>query len=164
MCKVVKISSTYFVLKTNRLVCIENCNMKKIIPPFIKETARQKVQLAEDAWNTKNPEKVSLAYSINSKWRNREDFFEGRKNIVKFLKVKWAKEKHYVLKKYMWAFTENRISVRFVYEWMDAETNQWYRTHGNEHWEFDAEGLMQVRDMSANDKKIKESEREFKFN
>lgn len=135
--------------------------MKKITPPFTLETARQKVQLAEDAWNTKNPEKVSMAYTIDSKWRNREHFFEGREAIVNFLKQKWQTEKQYKLKKHLWSFTENRISVRFEYEWLDETRNQWYRTHGNEHWEFDEDGLMMVRDMSANDIEITSEERKF---
>jgi nuclear transport factor 2 (NTF2) superfamily protein len=133
--------------------------MKKIVPPFTKETAAQKVQAAEDAWNSKNPEKISLAYSIDSHWRNRDQFFTGRQAIVDFLSDKWNKELHYKLRKHLWSFTNNRISVRFEYEWQHAETGQWYRTHGNEHWEFDSEGLMQIRDMSANDVKIKISER-----
>ncbi len=136
--------------------------MKKLIPPFTKETAILKVQAAEDAWNSKNHEKVSLAYSVDSKWRNRTKFFEGRTAIQEFLKDKWANELHYKLKKYLWSFADNRISVRFEYEWQDAKTGQWKRTHGNEHWEFNKEGLMQVRDMSANDIGIQESERKFK--
>jgi nuclear transport factor 2 (NTF2) superfamily protein len=135
--------------------------MKKIIPPFTKETAAEKVQLAENAWNSKNPEKVSWAYSIDSQWRNRDKFFTGRKAIVDFLSNKWNKELHYKLRKHLWSYTDNRISVRFEYEWQHAENGQWYRTHGNEHWEFDSGGLMKVRDMSANDIKIKESERKF---
>ena len=135
--------------------------MKKIVPPFTKETAAQKVQAAEDAWNSKNPEKISLAYSIDSHWRNRDQFFTGRKAIVAFLSDKWKKELHYKLRKHLWSFTDNRISVRFEYEWQHAETGQWYRTHGNEHWEFDSEGLMQIRDMSANDVEINISERKF---
>ncbi len=135
--------------------------MKKITPPFTKETAKAKVQAAEDAWNSKNPEKVAMAYAIDSKWRNRDLFFTGRKAIAEFLSDKWNKELHYKLKKYLWSFTENRISVRFEYEWQDAKTGQWKRTHGNEHWEFNQEGLMQVRDMSANDIDINPSERKF---
>lgn len=135
--------------------------MKQIVPPFTKETATEKVQLAEDAWNSKNPEKVSMAYSINSVWRNRDKFLVGRNEIVDFLKDKWDKELHYTLRKYLWSFTENRISVRFEYEWQHSETRQWFRTHGNEHWEFDSNGLMKIRDMSANDIKIIESERRF---
>ena len=128
--------------------------MKKLIPPFDIESAKAKVQAAEDAWNTHNPEKISLAYSENSVWRNRDEFFQGREAVVEFLKRKWKKELHYKLKKHLWSFTGNRISVRFEYEWQDAVTNQWYRTHGNEHWEFDKDGLMKIRDMSANDIKI----------
>ena len=133
--------------------------MNKLIPPFTKETAKAKVQAAEDAWNSKNPKKVSMAYTIDSQWRNRDLIFKGRKAIVKFLMDKWKTEQYYKLKKHLWSYTDNRISVRFEYEWFDDKTNQWYRTHGNEHWEFDKQGLMQIRDMSANDIKIKKSER-----
>ena len=135
--------------------------MIKVVPPFTKETAKVKVQAAEDAWNSKDPEKVSMAYTIDSKWRNRDQFFTGREAIVDFLANKWNKELHYKLKKYLWSFTDNRISVRFEYEWQDSNTGQWNRTHGNEHWEFDKEGKMQVRDMSANDININESDRKF---
>ena len=135
--------------------------MNKIRPPFTEESAKAKVQVAEDAWNSKNPEVVSLAYAIDSKWRNRTQFFTGRDAIAEFLSGKWEKELHYKLKKHLWSFTDNKISVRFEYEWQHAKTNQWYRTHGNEHWDFDEEGLMQIRDMSANDVEIKESERNF---
>jgi len=133
--------------------------MKANKPPFTKETATAKVQAAEDAWNSKDPKKVSLAYTKNSQWRNRNNFFSGREAIQKFLDQKWKKELHYQLKKHLWSFTENRISVRFEYEWQDASSLQWYRTYGNEHWEFDSEGLMQVRDMSANDIPITVQER-----
>ena len=136
--------------------------MKHLIPPFTKETAKAKVQAAEDAWNSKDPKRVSLAYTIDSQWRNRDKFFVGRDAIAEFLADKWNKELHYKLKKYLWSFTDNRISVRFEYEWQNAETKQWFRTHGNEHWEFDKEGLMQIRDMSANDTIISENERKFK--
>ncbi|WP_411032068.1 nuclear transport factor 2 family protein [Spongiimicrobium sp. 3-5] len=135
--------------------------MKQIVPPFNKETAAAKVQLAEDAWNSKNPERVSLAYSVDSQWRNRDLFFTGREAIAAFLTDKWSKEQHYKLRKYLWSFTDNRISVRFEYEWQEADSGQWFRTHGNEHWEFNEEGLMRVRDMSANDIKINESDRKF---
>ncbi len=135
--------------------------MKKIVPPFTKETAEQKVHAAEDAWNSMDPEKVSRAYSIDSKWRNRDQFFTGRAAIVEFLTDKWSQETYYKLKKYLWSFTDNRISVRFEYEWRDAQTGQWKRTHGNEHWEFNKDGLMRIRDMSANDINIEESERKF---
>ena len=136
--------------------------MKKLLPPYTKETAETKVQAAEDAWNSKNPERVSIAYTIDSQWRNRGNFFSGRKSIVEFLTAKWGKELNYKLKKYLWSYTDNRISVRFEYEWQDAETGQWKRTHGNEHWEFDPEGLMRFRDMSANEIDIEETERKFK--
>ena len=133
--------------------------MNKLIPPFTMETAKAKVQAAENAWNSKNPEKIALAYTINSQWRNRDQFLVGRNEIVTFLSDKWKREQKYKLKKHLWSFTDNRISVRFEYEWYNSLTKQWYRTHGNEHWEFDKKGLMQVRDMSANDIKINESER-----
>jgi nuclear transport factor 2 (NTF2) superfamily protein len=133
--------------------------MKKLIPPFTKETAKTKVQAAEDAWNSKNPERVSLAYTKDSQWRNRENFIVGRPQIVEFLSDKWSNEKNYRLKKHLWSYTDNRISVRFEYEWLNIKTNQWYRTHGNEHWEFNKEGLMKIRDMSANDIKINETDR-----
>ncbi|MBC9797244.1 nuclear transport factor 2 family protein [Sinomicrobium weinanense] len=133
--------------------------MTTLKPPFTGETAAAKVQAAEDAWNTKNPEKVSLAYTEDSQWRNRGEFFTGRSAIVDFLKRKWEKELHYKLKKHLWSYTDNRISVRFEYEWYDQENKQWMRTHGNEHWEFNGEGLMQIRDMSANDIPIEETDR-----
>jgi len=135
--------------------------MKKISPPFTKESATAKVQAAEDAWNGKNPEKVAMAYTIDSKWRNRDQFFVGSAAIKNFLAKKWERELHYKLKKYLWSFTDNRISVRFEYEWQHATTKQWMRTYGNEHWEFDQDGKMQVRDMSANDIEIQENERKF---
>ena len=131
----------------------------QIRPPFTEETARAKVQAAEDGWNSRDPERVALAYSVDSDWRNRDEFFTGREAIVEFLPRPWAKELDYRLMKELWAYTDNRISVRFEYEWRDADTGQWYRTHGNEHWEFDEEGLMRRRDMSANDVPIEESER-----
>jgi hypothetical protein len=135
--------------------------MSNIIkPPFSRETALAKVQLAEDAWNTRNPEKVAMAYSVQSVWRNRTEFFTGREAIKEFLTRKWEKELDYRLKKELWCYTDNRISVRFEYEWRDAnQPHQWYRTHGNEHWEFDEEGLMRRRDMSANDYPIEEKDR-----
>jgi len=129
------------------------------IPPFTAETARQKVQAAEDAWNSRDPERVALAYSKDSEWRNRDEFFIGRAAIKTFLTGKWDRELHYRLMKELWSFTDNRISVRFEYEWQHATTGQWYRTHGNEHWEFDADGYMQRRDMSANDVEISASDR-----
>ncbi len=129
-----------------------------IRPPFTEKTARAKVQAAEDAWNTRDPEVVARAYTKDSQWRNRDEFFSGREAIKEFLKRKWAKELDYKLKKELWAYPGNRISVRFEYEWHDV-VGQWYRTHGNEHWEFDEEGLMRRRDMSANDIPIDESDR-----
>lgn len=129
-----------------------------IKPPFTLETARAKVQAAEDAWNSRDPERVALAYTPNSEWRNRTDFITGREAIKEFLCRKWAKELDYRLMKELWAFTDNRISVRFEYEWHDT-SGQWFRTHGNEHWEFDNEGLMSRRDMSANDYPIEEVQR-----
>jgi uncharacterized protein len=132
--------------------------MKNIKPPFNETTARLKVKAAEDAWNTRDPERVALAYTEDSEWRNRAEFFKGRQAIKEFLRRKWEKELDYRLMKELWAYTGNRISVRFEYEWRD-ENRQWYRTHGNEHWEFDDNGLMRRRDMSANDYPINESER-----
>lgn len=131
-----------------------------IKPPFTLESARAKVKAAEDAWNTRDPERVAMAYTIDSEWRNRSEFFTGREAIKQFLRRKWAKELDYRLMKELWAFTENRISVRFEYEWHDAGGN-WFRSHGNEHWEFDDEGLMRRRDASINDMPIKESERRY---
>ena len=129
-----------------------------IKPPFTRETALAKVKAAENAWNSRDPERVALAYSEDSEWRNRDEFFKGREAIKAFLRRKWAKELDYRLKKELWTYTDNRISVRFEYEWHD-ENGQWYRTHGNEHWEFDDDGLMRRRDMSANDTPIAEQER-----
>ena len=123
----------------------------KLIPPFTEQTARAKVQAAEDAWNSHDPEVVALAYSEDSDWRNRDEFFQGRDAIRAFLTRKWARELHYRLTKELWAYSGDRISVRFEYEWQDSLSGQWYRTHGNEHWEFAADGLMRRRDMSAND-------------
>jgi len=133
------------------------------VPPFDEETARQKVQAAEDGWNTRDAEKVAQAYTEDSEWRNRDEFFKGREEIVAFLKRKWERELDYRLKKNLWCFTENRIAVRFEYESRDAE-EQWWRSHGNELWEFDENGLMKRRDASINDYKIDESERKFRWN
>ncbi len=130
-----------------------------IKPPFTPESALTKVQAAQDAWNTRDPEIVIKSYTIDSQWRNRTAFFKGKNAIKEFLKRKWEKELDYQLEKKLWAFMDNRISVKFEYEWRDAETGQWYRTHGNEHWEFDQDGLMTTRDMSANDVPILQSER-----
>lgn len=131
------------------------------LPPFTLETAIQKIQMAEDAWNSQDPERVSKAYTIDSEWRNRDQFINGREEIVTFLTQKWKKELHYKLKKEYWAHTENRIAVRFEYEYQTAEGN-WFRAYGNENWEFDANGLMQKRFASINDIQISESERKFK--
>ena len=128
------------------------------LPPFTMETAWQKVQAAEDAWNTRNPEKVSQAYTIDTEWRNRSEFLNGRDEIVRFLARKWARELDYKLKKELWAFTENKIAVRFEYEWHDV-SGQWYRSYGNEMWEFNDDGYMQKRYASINDIVIKENER-----
>lgn len=120
------------------------------------------MKAAEDAWNSCDPERVSKAYSQDSAWRNRTEFFSGRPAIVDFLKRKWARELEYRLMKELWCFTDNRISVRFEYEYRDAETDRWMRAHGNEHWEFDEEGLMRRRDMSANDYPIDETDRRYR--
>ncbi|MDB5147383.1 MAG: hypothetical protein JWQ57_1403 [Mucilaginibacter sp.] len=128
------------------------------LPPFNFETATQKVQLAEDAWNSQDPERVSLAYTIDTEWRNRSEFVNGREQVVKFLSGKWQKELDYKLKKELWAFTNNRIAVRFEYEYHNAE-GQWFRAYGNENWEFDENGLMQKRYASINDLPIKEEDR-----
>jgi uncharacterized protein len=132
---------------------------EQIIPPFTAASAATKVQLAEDAWNTRDPEIVARAYSEDSRWRNRGEFFQGRDAIRAFLYRKWRRELHYRLMKELWAFDGNRISVRFEYEWQDANSGRWYRTHGNEHWEFNDQGLMTIRDMSANDISISSNER-----
>ncbi|MFT5139560.1 MAG: nuclear transport factor 2 (NTF2) superfamily protein [Lysobacterales bacterium] len=140
---------------------IKEITMSKIIkPPFTQETARAKVQVAEDAWNSRDPDRVALAYSEDSNWRNRDQFFTGRDAIREFLSDKWEKELHYRLMKELWAWTDNRISVRFIYEWQDSASGQWFRTHGNEHWEFNQDGLMQRRDMSANDVPIRCEDRQ----
>jgi nuclear transport factor 2 (NTF2) superfamily protein len=123
------------------------------IPPFTEETALQKVQAAEDAWNTRDPEKVCLAYTIDTEWRNRTEFINGREAVKQFLKRKWAKELDYRLKKELWGFRNNRMAVRFEYEWHDA-SGQWYRSYGNELWEFDELGYMCKRFASINDQKI----------
>ncbi len=122
------------------------------------ETALQKVRAAEDAWNTKDPEKVSLAYTIDTEWRNRIDFINGREEVKAFLTLKWQRELDYKLKKELWSFNENKIAVRFEYEWHDA-TGQWFRSYGNENWEFDELGYMGKRYASINDLPIEESER-----
>jgi nuclear transport factor 2 (NTF2) superfamily protein len=134
--------------------------MPAIVPPFTLEAASQKVRLAEDGWNGRNPEKVALAYTPDSQWRNRAEFITGRAEIVAFLTRKWAKELDYRLIKELWAFTENRIAVRYAYEWHDDSGN-WFRSYGNENWEFDAAGLMQRRFASLNDLPIAPAERKY---
>ena len=131
-----------------------------IKPPFTAETARAKVQAAEDAWNSRDPETVSRAYSENSRWRNRAEFFEGRRAIVEFLQRKWARELDYRLVKELWAFHANRISVRFQYEWHDDSGN-WFRSYGNEQWDFGDDGLMRRREASINDVPISDNQRKF---
>ncbi len=135
---------------------------KPPLPPFTAETAAQKVRAAEDAWNRREPETVALAYTLDSRWRNRREFVTGRAEIVAFLRRKWNRELKYRLIKELWAFDGNRIAVRFAYEWHDA-AGQWFRSYGNENWEFDAEGLMAVRHASINDRVIAEADRLFRW-
>ena len=130
------------------------------LPPFSEETAIQKVRAAEDGWNSRDAAKVALAYTVASQWRNRSEFLTGRDEIERFLAGKWEKEREYRLIKELWAFRDNRIAVRFAYEWQDAEGN-WFRSYGNENWEFAADGLMQRRIASINDLAINEEERKF---
>ena len=130
------------------------------VPPFDRDAAVKKVRLAEDAWNSRNPEKVAGAYTVNSVWRNRSEFFSGREAIIQFLKRKWAKELDYRLIKELWVFRENRIAVRFAYEWRDDSGN-WFRSYGNENWEFDASGYMARRLASINDLPIREADRKY---
>lgn len=136
--------------------------MRPPLPPFSLESARIKVKAAEDAWNSRDPERVALAYTEDSEWRNRAEFFSGRKAIVAFLTQKWKKERDYRLRKELWAFTDNRISVRFEYEWLD-QSDHWYRSYGNEQWEFAADGLMQRRFASINDLAISEADRKLRW-
>ena len=133
---------------------------KPPLPPFTLETAKTKVRAAENAWNNRDPEKVSMAYSEDSFWRNRDEIFQGRSLIREFLERKWAKELEYRLIKELWAFGDARISVRFQYEWRD-ETGQWYRAYGNENWDFDQAGLMRRREASINDRAIDDDQRRF---
>ena len=128
------------------------------LPPFTLETARQKVQGAEDAWNAQDPERVAGGYSVGSVWRNRSEFVTGREQIVQFLTRKWERELDYTLRKSLWTYGGNRIAVRFQYEWHDAD-GQWWRSHGNENWEFDDAGLMRRREASINDVRIDETDR-----
>ncbi len=135
-------------------------NTRPPLPPFTAETAAKKARMAEDAWNTRDPARVAGAYTEDSRWRNRSEFFEGRAAIVEFLKRKWAEEQDYRLIKEVWAFHGNHIAVRFQYEWHDDAGN-WFRSYGNEQWEFDEAGLMRRREASINDVAIAESERKF---
>jgi len=128
------------------------------VPPFDEQGARRKVQAAEDAWNTRDPQKVAAAYTPDTVWRNRSEFVTGRAEVEAFLRRKWERELDYALRKDLWAFTGNRIAVRFQYEWHDAD-GQWWRSHGNENWEFDEQGYMARREASINDVPITESDR-----
>ena len=132
------------------------------LPPFTLETALKKVQAAEDAWNSRDPVRVSLAYTEDTEWRNRAEFVHGRPQVVEFLRRKWIRELDYRLKKTLWAFTDNRIAVRFEYEWHD-DSGQWYRSHGNENWEFDENGYMQKRYASINDQPISAADRKLRW-
>ncbi len=136
--------------------------MRPPLPPFTAETAAQKARAAEDAWNSRDPDRVALAYTEDSRWRNRAEFFSGRDAIAAFLRRKWARELDYRLIKEVWAFAGNRIAVRFVYEWRD-DSGSWFRSHGNENWEFDATGLMRQRHASINDLPIPEAGRRFRW-
>jgi hypothetical protein len=137
-----------------------NLKIRLPVPPFTRETALQKVRMAEDGWNSRDPQRVSLVYTHDSQWRNRAEFPRGCAEIVEFLTRKWAKEQEYRLIKELWAFEDDRIAVRFAYEWQDAD-GQWFRSYGNENWQFDANGLMELRYASINDLAIKETERTF---
>ena len=150
-----------FNLPDIQLQLTEAMETRPPLPPFTLETAKAKVQAAEDAWNTRDPEKVALAYTEDSQWRNRAEFLSGREEIKAFLRRKWAKELDYRLKKELWSFTDNRISVRFEYEWHD-DSGHWYRSYGNEQWEFAESGLMRRREASINDVPLDESERKFR--
>jgi nuclear transport factor 2 (NTF2) superfamily protein len=130
------------------------------LPPFTREAAIQKVRMAEDAWNTRDPSRVVLAYTVDTRWRNRAEFPVGREQVRGFLERKWARELDYRLIKELWAFGEDRIAVRFAYEWHD-DSGQWYRSYGNENWQFDAQGLMAVRHASINDLPIREADRKY---
>ena len=132
------------------------------VPPFTRESATQKVRMAEDAWNTRDPERVALAYTADSAWRNRTEFLSGREAIVEFLRRKWTRELDYRLIKELWAFVENRIAVRFAYEWRD-DSGTWFRSYGNENWEFDERGLMRRRIASINDLPITQAERRYRW-
>ena len=150
-------------LLTAKLPAIARSRMSANIlrPPFTEDTARQKVKAAQDAWNTRDPQRVSLAYTPDSEWRNRSEFLKGREQIVAFLQRKWARELDYRLEKELWCWTDNRIAVTFRYEWHDDSGN-WFRSYGNELWEFDEAGLMRRRIASINDLPIKETDRQFR--
>lgn len=139
---------------------MSNVEARPPLPPFTRETAMQKARMAEDGWNSRDPERVALAYTPDSRWRNRHEFPVGREQIRAFLTSKWQREHEYRLIKELWAFTDNRIAVRFAYEWHDAN-GQWFRSYGNENWEFDEQGLMQARHASINDLPISPAERLF---
>jgi len=146
---------------TDRSSTIENAlETRPPVPPFTRESAIQKTRLAENAWNSRDPERVALAYSIDSRWRNRSEFVNGRREIVAFLSRKWARELDYRLIKELWAFDGNHLAVRFAYEWHD-DSGHWFRSYGNENWEFDGHGLMRRRYASINDLPIKESDRKY---
>lgn len=134
--------------------------VKPPVPPFTQQTAVQKIRAAEDAWNVQDPESVALAYTVDSAWRNRDTFLQGREAIIEFLTQKWARELNYRLIKELWAFTDTKIAVRYCYE-SQSTTGQWYRSYGNENWEFESNGLMSARHASINDVKIAESDRKF---
>ncbi len=139
---------------------MSNEEIRMPVPPFTREAAIVKIRLAEDAWNTRNPENIARAYTKDSQWRNRNQFPKGRNEIIAFLKSKWQKENEYRLIKELWTFNENRIAVRFAYEWRD-ENERWFRSYGNENWQFSAAGLMEYRYASINDLAIKEADRKF---
>lgn len=140
---------------------MESIEQKPPLPPFTLETALQKVQLAEDAWNSRDPERIAKAYTIDTEWRNRTEFINGREAVIAFLKRKWENELNYKLKKELWGFRNNRMAVRFEYEYQD-KNGQWFRAYGNENWEFDDNGLMQKRYASINDLAIDEKDRKLK--
>jgi nuclear transport factor 2 (NTF2) superfamily protein len=146
--------------RRNAMCAAQTTTQRSPLPPFTREAAIQKVRLAEDAWNTRDPEKVALAYKVDSRWRNRSEFVNGRQEIVAFLGHKWTKELGYRLIKELWGFEGNRIGVRFAYPWHDDSGN-WFRSYGNENWEFDENGLMRLRFASINDLPIKETERKY---
>jgi uncharacterized protein len=162
----VEATSSNYRLVTFAFLCIskpvDTVTAIDLRPPFNEHSAKTRVKMAEDSWNSKDPEAVAKGYTEDCRWRNRTEFLTGRKAIIEFLHRKWAKELEYRLMKELWCYTNNRISVRFEYEWRDADTDLRMRTHGNEHWEFDESGLMRWRDMSANDYPISESERRLK--